>query len=683
MDDLELHSIVRGEIESAVNYHDTEFAGKRIKQMDYYLGEPLGNEQDGRSQVIQTEVADTIDMILPQLVKMFVSTDQTVRFEPRGPEDVEAAKQATEYVNFVLHNDNPGFRIIHDFAKDALISGQGVVKIFFDESENIINDMYTGLTDDELTALLSDDDVEVLEQEAREIGEPTELDDGTVIPAINVYDVKIKKTTRDGRIRIENVPPEEFLFNQRAKSLDDCRFVAHRTTMSISELISLGYDQELVEEYAGYTEIDTLDERQARFQDLESATNDDAKAPSERDVLVTEVYIKVDFDDDGVSEMRRLLCLGSSYEIIENDEFDMFPFAVMSPILMPHRMTGRSIAELLTDLQESKTAILRQLLDNIYSINNARMGAVEGQVNLDDLIANRPGGIVRMRAPNMVQPLAPPPVSDAAFPLLAYMDNVREMRTGMSKASMGLDPDALQSSTATAVQATVSAAQAKVELIARVMAETGIKDLMRCILKTVLQNAQQPRIIRLRNNFVVMDPQAWENEFDISINVGLGNGDDAQRMAMLSQVASKQEQVLTQMGMENPLCTMGQYRATLAKMLEAAGFKNANEFFLDPDNLPPELQQKIQQKMQMAEGQNNPALELERQKLETERQKIQADIALDREKMVAELELKREIQMQELQMKFEMRRQEMQLEAQLRNVEAVTGSDISTNIPRN
>ena len=683
MDDLELHSIVRGEIESAVNYHDTEFAGKRIKQMDYYLGEPLGNEQDGRSQVIQTEVADTIDMILPQLVKMFVSTDQTVRFEPRGPEDVEAAKQATEYVNFVLHNDNPGFRIIHDFAKDALISGQGVVKIFFDESENIINDMYTGLTDDELTALLSDDDVEVLEQEAREIGEPTELDDGTVIPAINVYDVKIKKTTRDGRIRIENVPPEEFLFNQRAKSLDDCRFVAHRTTMSISELISLGYDQELVEEYAGYTEIDTLDERQARFQDLESATNDDAKAPSERDVLVTEVYIKVDFDDDGVSEMRRLLCLGSSYEIIENDEFDMFPFAVMSPILMPHRMTGRSIAELLTDLQESKTAILRQLLDNIYSINNARMGAVEGQVNLDDLIANRPGGIVRMRAPNMVQPLAPPPVSDAAFPLLAYMDNVREMRTGMSKASMGLDPDALQSSTATAVQATVSAAQAKVELIARVMAETGIKDLMRCILKTVLQNAQQPRIIRLRNNFVVMDPQAWENEFDISINVGLGNGDDAQRMAMLSQVASKQEQVLTQMGMENPLCTMGQYRATLAKMLEAAGFKNANEFFLDPDNLPPELQQKIQQKMQMAEGANNPALELERQKLETERQKIQADIALDREKMVAELELKREIQMQELQMKFEMRRQEMQLEAQLRNVEAVTGSDISTNIPRN
>lgn len=682
MDELELHSIVRGEIESAVNYHDTEYAAKRMQQMDYYLGEKLGNEVDGRSQVIQTEVADTIDMILPQLIKIFVSSDETVRFEPRGPEDVEAAKQATEYVNFILHNDNPGFRIIHDFAKDALIVGQGVLKIYFDESEKVIEDMYEGLNDDELTALLSDDDIEVVEQEGREIGEARELEDGSILPPPIVFDVKVRKTKRDGRIKIENVPPEEFLFNQRAKSLDDCRFVAHRTTMSVSELVSLGYDQETVEEYAGYTEVDTLDERQSRFQDLESAVNDEARAPSEREVLVTEVYIKVDFDDDGISEMRRLVCLGDGYEIVENEPYDMFPFAVMSPVLMPHRMVGRSIAELLIDCQQIKTTLLRQLLDNIYSINNARMGAVEGQVNLDDLMTSRPGSIVRMRAPGMVQPIAPPPVADAAFPLLSYMDEVREMRTGMSKASMGLDPDALQSSTATAVQATVTAAQAKIDLLARTMAETGIKELMRCILKTVLQHAQQPRIIRLRNNFVVMDPQAWENEFDISINVGLGNGDDAQKMQMLAQVAQKQETILTRMGMENPLVTMGQYRSTLSKMLETAGFKNANEFFLDPDNLPPELAQKIAQKMQMAEGQNNPAIQIEQQKLEAERQKIQAELALDREKMMAELELKREMQMQELQMKFELRKQEMEYEASLRSVEAMTGTDISTNIPR-
>lgn len=671
MDDIELHSILRGEIESAVNYHDTEFAADRIEALNYYLGEPLGNEVEGRSQVIQTEVSDVVEMIIPQLMKMFTSTDEFVRFEPRGPEDVEAAKQATDYVNFILNSDNEGFRILHDFFKDALIVKQGVIKHYYDESEDVVEDEYEGLTPDELTALLVDDDIEVVEQDEREFGDPIITPDGQELPPPIVYDVRVRKTMRNGRVRIENVPPEEFLFNQRSKSLEDCRFCAHRTTMTVSELVALGYDRDEVEGYAGYTEVDTLDERQARFQDLESATDDEAKAPTERAVLVTEAYIKVDYDGDDISEIRRIVCLGHNYEIIENEPFYMFPFSVISPILMPHRMVGRSVSELLMDLQQSKTAILRQLLDNIYAMNNARIGAVEGQVNLDDLIANRPGGIVRMRAPGMVQPLTPPPVADAAFPLLNYMDNVREMRTGLSKASMGLDPDALQSSTATAVAATVSAAQAKVEMIARVFAETGVKRMMKCILQLVQKHQQQPRIIRLRNKFVAMDPQSWENEFDIIVNVGLGTGDERQRAAMLSQVASKQEQILMQMGIDNPLCTLGQYRNTLAKMMEASGFKNSSEFFLDPDNLPPELQQKIAQKMQMAQQQGGG-------KDQVERMKVEAEIQLEREKMLAELELKK----QELQMKFELRRQEMEYESQLRAAEAMSGANISTNIPR-
>jgi hypothetical protein len=274
-------------------------------------------------------------------------------------------------------------------------------------------------------------------------------------------------------------------------------------------------------------------------------------------------------------------------------------------------------------------------------------------------------------------------VADAAFPLLSYMDNVREMRTGMSKASMGLDADALQSSTAAAVNATVSAAQAKVEMIARVFAETGVKRLMKCILKLVQEHQQGERIIRLRNQFVPMNPQMFDTEFDVSVNVGLGRGDAQKRQASYAMIAAKQEQVLTQMGLDNPLCTMGQYRATLAKMLEAGGIKSADEFFLDPDNLPPELQQKIQQKMQAAQGQENPLAEIEREKLQVEKAKIEAEIALDREKMMAELQLKREMQMQEMQMKFEMRQQEMAYEAQLRGIEASTGANISTNIPRN
>jgi hypothetical protein len=253
----------------------------------------------------------------------------------------------------------------------------------------------------------------------------------------------------------------------------------------------------------------------------------------------------------------------------------------------------------------------------------------------------------------------------------------------MSKASMGLDADALQSSTAVAVNATVSAAQAKVEMIARVFAETGVKRLMKCILKLVQEYQPESRMIRLRNEFVPMDPKSWDAEFDVSINVGLGRGDAQKRQAALAQVAAKQEQVLTQMGLDNPLCTMGQYRATLAKMLDSSGLKSVDEFFLDPDNLPPELQQKIQQKMQAGQEQPNPLIEIEREKLQVEKEKIKAEIALDREKMMAELQLKREMQMQEMQMKFEMRQQEMAYEAQLRGIEASSGANISTNIPRN
>ena len=682
MDKTDFKALVRGEIEQAVNYHDSEFAADRIKAMSFYLGEPLGNEVDGRSQVISTETSDMIEMIMPQLMRIFGETDDFVRFEARGPEDVQAAAQATEYVNFICNNDNDGFQIFHDWFKDAILFKAGIVKHYWHETEESVEETLEGLTDDELTVLLADDDVKVIEQEAHEVGTPVEAPDGSIMPPPMAYDVKVERTKKDGRVKIENVPPEEFLFSQRAKSLDDCRFVGHRTQMTVSELIEMGYDRDIVEDNAGYTEVDTLNEKQARFQDLESQAQNTTSDISEQDVLVTEVYIKTDYNDDGKSQIRRVVCIGTGYTIVENESYYQFPFSVISPILMPHRMIGRGVAELLADLQTSKTAILRQLLDNIYLMNNARVSAVEGQVNMDDLISNRPGGIVRMRAPGMVQPITPPSVADSAFPLLSYMDGVREMRTGMSKASMGLDADALQSSTAVAVNATVSAAQAKIEMIARVFAETGVKRLMKCILQLVKEHQPQERIIRLRNTFVPMDPADWENEFDVTVNVGLGRGDAQKRQAALAQVAAKQEQVLTQMGLDNPLCTIGQYRATLAKMLDSSGIKSADEFFLDPDNLPPELQQKIQQKMQAGQDQPNPMIEIEREKIAVEKEKAQAEIALDREKMIAELKLKREMQMQEMQMKFDMRKQEMQYESQLRAIEAASGANISTNIPR-
>ncbi len=669
--ELEFEGIVRSEIESAINHHDTELSGQRVENLDYYMGEPFGNEIDGRSKVVSTEVADVIEMMMPSLMKIFTASGEFVRFAPRGPEDVEAAAQATDYVNFILSNDNNGFVTIHNVMKDALLFKLGVVKSYYDETENVTEENYEALSEDELTALVSDPDIEVTGQSA------TEQEDEF---APTLFDIKVKKTTRFGRVVIENIPPEEFLFSRRAKSMDDCTFAAHRTHLSVSDLVGMGYDQDEVESYAGAEEADS--ELQERFEDLESGAEKTTSDPSQRSVLFTEVYIKSDYDGDGIAELRRVVCLGPAYTVMENEPYDMMPFSVVSPILMPHRMVGRSVAELVKDLQEIKSALLRQQLDNIFATNNSRIAAVEGQVNMDDLMSNRPGGVVRMRAPGMVQPITPPAISQMTFPLLQYIDQVKETRTGLTRASMGLDPDSLQSSTRAAVSATISAAQQKIEMIARVFAETGIKHLMKTVLHLVQLYQQEARVIRLRNSFVQMDPQSWDAQFDTIVEVGLGTGDIEKRISVLGQVASKQEEILTKLGVANPLCTLKQYRDTLAKIIELNGFKDVSAFLLDPDDLPPELQAKIQARHSQQATPQDEVIALEKAKaqaeIESDRMKMQAEIEIKRERAALEMELKRE----ELQLKMELRAQEMQMEAQLRGLEASTGLDISANLPR-
>ena len=544
------------------------------------MGEEYGNEQEGRSQVVTTEVADTIEFIMPSLMRMFTQTDEFVKFMPRQPEDVEGAKQATSYANYVLNCQNNGFVVLHNFFKDALLQKLGVVKVYYDETEDMTEEEYTGLSDDELTLLLQDPAVEIVSQNTEESGEEGVDEMGMPFSDYSVsHDVVIKRMSYGGMIKVDNIPPEEFLVSKRSSSLEDADFVAHRTTMKVSDLIQMGYDRELVEKYAGYTELDTTSEVQNRFQDVETNGDTDSSDMSMRDVLVVEAYIRADYDGDGVAELRRVVTLGQGFEIVENDTFDHIPFACLSPILMPHRLIGRSIAELIMDLQLIKSTVLRQLLDNIYLTNNARVAAVEGQVNLDDLLNSRAGGIVRMRQPNAVQVLQPPMVGQNAFSLLQYLDEIKEQRTGLSKASMGLDADALQSTTATAVAAQMSAAQGKIEMIARVFAETGVKQLFRLVLTLCLHHGKKEQMIRLNNKFVPIDPSNWKHEYDLSVNVGLGSGQTNEKMAFLAQMAQKQEQILLQLGAENPLVNLQQYRNTLAELASMAGFKDASRFF--------------------------------------------------------------------------------------------------------
>ena len=698
MDDKDFQSLINDHMVDAVNYYDTEYSMDRAETLDYYLGEPFGNEVENRSQVVATEVSDTIEYIMPQLMKVFQSSDKFAHFVARQPEDVGAAEQATDLVNYVINNDNNGFVNIYNWFKDSLLFKIGVLKVFWEENIQVVEESYQDLNEEELTMLLDDDDVEVVSQSTNEIGvieEEQEVEqeleeDGeqldivdlvedvvegeNQIPLMTTYDVEIKRRKNSGRVKIMNVPPEEFLFSRRSVSIETADFVAHRSSMKVGDLVDLGYDYDTVLSKSGYNEIDNEAEVQQRFQDVEAGTRHDSKNdPSMHECLVTEIYMRSDYDGDGIPELRRVLCIGEENFILENEAFDHIPFCILSPILMPHRMVGRSVAEMVKDLQLIKSTILRQLLDNMYLTNNSRVGVVEGQVNLEDLLSARPGNIVRMRAPGMVQPLAVPQIGQSGFNMLEYIDQVRDQRTGFSKASLGLDPKVLQSTTAQAVNSTIQGAQLKTEMIARVFAETGCKDLAKVVLLLCQKHMVKERIIRIRNEYVSVDPRGWDNEFDVSVDVGLGNGKEEDKLQMLLQIAGKQEQLIQTLGMSNPVVKPSQYVNTLSKIIEMAGFKDTSQFFNSAEEIDQVLTQQQQAQAQASGEQGAMAMQSN-----LEMQKLQADIALEREKMMLELELERE----KFQQQMALRREELQAELDLRQQKLALGGEVSTNLPK-
>jgi len=665
MDEYQLNSILTSEIRDSLNHFDSEFSQERIRAMDFYLGEPMGNEVEGRSQVVSTEVSDTIEAIMPNLMRVFTSNDQYVRFNARTAEDVERAEQISDYVNYVINHDNEGYKLLYNWFKDALLFRLGVVKYYYDEQESVREEEYENLTEVELAELMRNPDIEVVGVEENVLeAYVSDEETGEQEPITSNFTIKVKVKEKAGKIRIENVPPEEFLVNRRATSLDDAHFVAHRTTMTVSDLVAMGYDKDVIERYAGSYSLDVDEERTNRFQDLEANTGTDAADPALAEVVYYECVMKVDYDGDGIAEMRRICAIGDGgEEILHNEPFDHIPFAVVSPILMPHRLIGRSIYDMTEDLQVIKSTLLRQYLDSVYTSTLPRMGVVEGMVNIDDVLDGTAGGVIRMRQAGMVQPITGTPVGGEVRPLMDYIDQLKEQRTGMSKASQGLDANALQSTTASAISATVRGAQVKLESYARTMAETGVKALFKGLLHLMTKYDQKPRVVRLRNQYVPIDPREWHSEFDVVVQVGLGTADDEQKIAFLTQIAQKQEQILMQMGADNPVVSMSQYVNTLRSIAEIGGFKDADQFFNNPQQIAMMQQQMAQQPQQ----QDQAAMAQMQAEMALKRERMQMEIELEREKMLAELEL---------------RRQELAAEAELRTLKAVTDAEISTNLPR-
>jgi len=647
--DAELITRIRGEITGSLGYMGDTISHQREQAMSYYYGLPFGNEVEGRSQYVDSTVQDTIEWIKPSLMRVFASGDEMVKFTPHGPEDVAMAEQATDYVNYVFTKDNPGFEILYSWFTDALLSKNGIVKVWWDETETYVREEYYDLTDIEIESVISDDEVEVVQHTEEERQVESEI--GEVVEVR--HDVVIKRKERNGRIKIENVPPSEFLIARESKDIQESRFVCHRVLKTLSDLREMYPDEDLASEDlgdGGENMTAFSSERLERFAYDKSAEywegwgDTDIGEEELRTYWLHECFMKTDFDDDGIAELRRIVMVGS--KILENDEVDSIPFVSITPIKIPHKFFGLSIADVVMDLQLIKSTMMRTLLDNAYNQNYGRYAVLEGQANLDDLLTQRPGGVVRVKSPNAVMPLPTPALEPYSFQMLEYIDGIRESRAGVSRMSQGMNENALTShTTATAVNAVMTAAQSRVELVARNFAETGVKDLMINIYKLLYKHQDKERMVMLRNEWVPVRPDVWKDSYDCSVSVALGTGNKDQQMAHLSQMLSFAGEAMKG-GL--PIVSMQNMYNLGSALVKTMGFQNVSDFLTDPSQIPPQPEEPSEAQMEMQVKSKEldikaAELQLKQQKIQQEYQKLAVDSRLKQEEINIEREQKRAV----------------------------------------
>ena len=641
----ELVTRIRGEITNSLGYMGDTISQQREQAMQYYYGLPFGNEVDGRSQFVDTTVADTIEWIKPSLMRVFASGDEMVKFNPHGPEDVAMAEQATDYVNYVFTKDNPGWEILYSWFTDALLSKNGIVKVWWDEYGESQREEYRGLDEISFTALISDDNVEVVEHSPFE-----ELNEMNI--AVTLHDVVIKRHSYNGKVRIENVPPSEFLISRESKNIQDARFVCHRVEKTLSELREMYPDEDLDPEALGGSDADMTTfsaERLERYEFDKSARYWEGWGGEEygedglRRYWLHESFLRTDYDGDGITELRKVCTVGST--VLENEPIDSIPFVSITPVKIPHKFFGLSVADLVMDLQLMKSSLMRNLMDNMYNQNYGRYAVLEGAANLDDLLTQRPGGVVRVKSPNAVTPLATPALEPYSFQMLEYLDGVRESRAGVSRMSQGLNENALTShTTATAVNAVMGAAQSRVELIARNFAETGVKDLMITIYELLLKNQDKERVVKLRNEWVPVRPDVWNDKYDCTVSVALGSGSKDQQMMHLSQMLQFAGDAMKgglSIVSEQNIYNLG------ASLVKAMGFQNINDFLTDPSTIPPQQSQPSpKEQADLMEAQTKQKeLEIKAAEIQLKAQKIQQEyqkLAVDSRLKAEEINLERE-----------------------------------------
>lgn len=575
LDEMEVLNIVGQELNSASGGNDNDSIDyNRQAALAAYLGDSE-KVVEGRSSVVSTDVADAIEWIMPEIVKAFTQNNEVVTFDPQFEGDEKQAELESKYVYDILMKDNNGFLVLHQFIKDALMQKNGFIKVFYSSDEEVKTEHYTGLTEPEYNMIIASDEVEVIEETI------------DMVEDIPVFSIKVKRTISTSKLNVIAVPPEEFRVARMHRSVDlsDSRFTAHVTTKTRSDLIVEGFDKSLVESLPSDVPVDQ--DKDYRFYLQGETTQPEggvSNDPSQETIEIAECYMKMDYNEDGISELVKVTVAGydSPNKLLSIEEIDEIPFISSTAILMSHKLFGLSIYDRLIEIQNQKTSLWRNILDNMYLQNNQRTIVVENQVNLDDLMISRPGGIIRAKRADAVVPYPTPPLSSDSYKMMDYLDQVRAGRAGVSPEGAVTDNMVGDRVGSEGVEKMMNQKEELVGLMVRVIAETGIKPLCYMIRSQVIRHQDVVREYQFRGQWVKVDPRNWAKRSNTTVRVGTGSGNRKEQGALLGNLRIEQKELAAKPG--QTLVTPQQEYALLNDLAKVGGFPSANPYFLDPQS---------------------------------------------------------------------------------------------------
>lgn len=658
MDDRQLLAIVDDEFTSAMGAPDGDISTERAKAWNYYLSKPRGDEEEGQSSVVTSDVADIVDGIMPSLLRIFTTADNAVAFRPVGPEDEEAARQESDRVNHAIFSGNDSFETLYTWFFDALTQKNGIVKAWWDTTEEVTTETYEGLTIEELSTLLEDQELEPIERAERDANQDEEPgSDGLV------HDIVFRRVRKTGKLCIDNVPPEEYRVSADTKklSLNKARMVGQEREVPRSELIEMGFDPGLVEDLPTYLQSESGrgqlggSEERSRYDRIDEQ-HDSAREKSMDLIQVREVYLRVDYDGDGRAELRKITTAGNT--VLENEPVDRQPFHVISPQPLPHKHFGRASAERGMDIQEVMTTLWRQTLMNLYHTNNPGHAVYDMGMNentLDDLLTTRVGKVTRFSRPipESYAPMTVPFTAGASLPMIEWVEKMKRDRTGVSSMGETLDADSLKHVQQGAMTKALDKMLEKIETIARIFAETGIRSLALHCHELLSKHSEKAETIQIRNQWVDVDPRRWRTRYDMRVQIGLGLGTRDSRAALLEQIFQKQVAIV-QGGGQNLLVKPDDVFATVQDIVRNANLPEGR-YFSDPKGQlappPNEEQQQLQvQQQQLVQRQQQfdaAEMRVREGKLELDRQRA----LLETERKSDEFKHKRQIDNAELFLK--------------------------------